>query len=395
MKSAGLPADFSIVLGGPLYQLLRRARMTDDALHLARRRMALIAAIAWLPLAALATLAAAAPGAAPLDVPFLKDIQAHVRFLVALPLLVGAELLVHARLRPVAKEFLERGLVPEACVARFHDCVRAAFSLRNSVAAELAMVALVYGFGVPIVWRHFTALDVATWYSTPSNGAAQLTAAGYWYAYVSVPLFQFLVLRWYFRIVVWARFLWQVSRIPLNLSAMHPDGHAGLGFLAGKAYAFAPLLMAHGAMLSGAIANRIFYQGSTLAASRYEIVLLLAWLLVVVFAPLLAFAPQVAAAKRKASNEYARLAQAYVTQFEAKWLPSGRPPAASPLGDSDLQSLADMNNSYATVKGTRTVAVTRDAVMALALATLVPLAPLLLTMISLDEILKRLLKLVI
>jgi hypothetical protein len=31
--------DFSLVLGGPLYQLLRRARLTDDALMLQRRRI--------------------------------------------------------------------------------------------------------------------------------------------------------------------------------------------------------------------------------------------------------------------------------------------------------------------------------------------------------------------
>ena len=48
------PHRFTIVLGGPLYQLLRRAHVSGDALELARRRVVAIALVAWLPLLALA-----------------------------------------------------------------------------------------------------------------------------------------------------------------------------------------------------------------------------------------------------------------------------------------------------------------------------------------------------
>ena len=46
---------------------------------------------------------------------------------------------------------------------------------------------------------------------------------------VSVPLFQFILLRWYFRIFIWARFLWQVSRIDLAYAPAHPDRLGGSG----------------------------------------------------------------------------------------------------------------------------------------------------------------------
>lgn len=42
--------DFSLVLGGPLYQLLLRAHLSDDALLLARQRIVFISLLAWLPL---------------------------------------------------------------------------------------------------------------------------------------------------------------------------------------------------------------------------------------------------------------------------------------------------------------------------------------------------------
>jgi hypothetical protein len=388
------PRNFSIVLGGPLYQLLRRSHATGDALEMARRRIVALAAIAWLPLLVLALAGGEALGGSA-QVPFLKDVEVHVRFLVALPLLVAAELLVHLRLRPVAQEFVVRGLVPEAAMARYRESLRSAFRLRNSVAAEVAMIVLVYALGVNFVWRHFTSLDVATWYATPGPEGGALTPAGLWYAYVSVPLFQFLLLRWYFRIAIWCRFLWQVSRLPLNLSAVHGDGLAGLGFLSGTVFAFVPLLMAHGALLAGVIANRIFYSGAALADARIEVAVVVAYLLVLVFAPLTVFTPRINEVKRKAGREYGRLAQRYLRDFEAKWVPGGVPAAGSPLGDADFQSLADLNQALATVKATRTLPVTRDAVVKLVIATLAPIAPLLLTVVPAEELARRLIKLVI
>ena len=44
------PHDFSLVLGGPLYQLFRRTRMAGDALELLHRRVVVLTLLAWVPL---------------------------------------------------------------------------------------------------------------------------------------------------------------------------------------------------------------------------------------------------------------------------------------------------------------------------------------------------------
>src|SRR5215203_7355165 len=103
-------ADFSVVIGGPLFQALRRARLTGDALQLVRRRIVVLAAVSWVPLLALSTADSKAWGDA-VAVTFLYDIDAHARFLVALPLLIVAELIVHERLRAVVAQFVTLGLV--------------------------------------------------------------------------------------------------------------------------------------------------------------------------------------------------------------------------------------------------------------------------------------------
>ena len=384
------PPEFSLVLGGPLFQLLRRTHLSNDALLIVRRRVVVISLFTWLPLLLLSTLEGRLLGGS-VAVPFLFDVETHVRYLVALPLLVVAELVVHRRMRPLLQQFLERNLVPESAMPRFEAAVATAFRLRNSALAEALLIAIVYGVGILVIWRHYVALDTTTWYATPSaDGSSVLSLAGIWYGYVSLPIFQFLLCRWYFRLFIWVRFLWQVSRIELSLVPTHPDRVGGLGFLANTAYAFALLAVAHGAMLAGLIANRIFFLGASLPDFKVEIAIMVLFMLVALLGPLLVFSFQLAAAKRAGLREYGSLAERYVREFDAKWL-RGSPPTNEPLvGSADIQSLADLGNSYEVVRTMRLTPITRDAVVRLGAATLVPIVPLLLTMMPLEELVKML-----
>jgi hypothetical protein len=382
--------DFSLVLGGPLYQLLVRAHLSDDALLHVRQRIIAISLLAWLPLLLLSAWEGQLLGGSA-AVSFLQDIEVHIRFLVALPLLIGAELVVHRRMRPIVQTFLDRRLIGEDALPRFDGAIAAALRLRNSVLAEVLMIAFVYGVGVMIVWRHYVALDAATWYATPIAGGPTLSLAGMWFAYLSVPVFQFLLLRWYYRIFVWTRFLWQVSRIELRLVPTHPDRIGGLGFLSGSVHAFAILALAHGALLSGFLANRIFHLGAVLTEFKVEIAAMVVLLECVVFGPLLVFTAQLAQAKRTGLREYGTLAQRYVREFDAKWLRGGAPADEPFVGSGDIQSLADLGNSFEVVRTMGIVPATRSTVLELAFATLAPIVPLALTMMPLEELVKSLL----
>ncbi|MCU0970564.1 MAG: hypothetical protein MUF57_01915 [Gammaproteobacteria bacterium] len=388
------PYDFSVVLGGPLYQLVRRAHLAGDALELLRRRVVVISLFAWLPLLVLSALGGQAWGDA-VPVPFLMDIEAHARFLGALPLLIIAELVVHQRMRPVARQFLERGLIPDTARARFDAALASAQRLRNSMVAELALVAIVYLVGIFYVWPQYIALHVATWYATPTANGQDLSMAGWWFVGVSLPIFQFILLRWYFRLFIWIRFLWQVSRCQLSLMPAHPDRTAGLGFLSMTVVAFAPILAAHGVLVAGTIANQIFFEGAKLLDFKLELAAIVVFLLLLVLGPLLLFTPQLAAARRAGLRHYGTLAQRYAREFEAKWLRGGAAPGEPLLGSGDIQSLADLGNSFEIVRSTRVLPFTRDAVLQLGLITLLPVTPLVLTMIPLEELMTRLLQILL
>jgi hypothetical protein len=229
------------------------------------------------------------------------------------------------------------------------------------------------------------------WYSTPTAAGLKLSPTGWWYVCVSLPVFQFLLIRWYYRILIWVRFLWQVSRIELSLIPTHPDRVGGLGFLALVSFAFTPLALAHGAMLAGLIANRIFYLRAALPDFKAEIAVVVLFLLCLVLGPFLVFAPQLAAAKRRGLREYGTLAERYVREFDSKWVRGPAATANEPLvGSADIQSLADLDNSFEIVKTMRIAPITRDALVGLVGATLAPVVPLALTMMSLEELLKTL-----
>jgi len=381
--------DFSLVLGGPLFQLFRRAHLSGGHLELVRRRIIFISLLAWLPLLLLSVLNGQALGGTA-SIQFLLDLEVHVRFLVALPLLIVAELVVHQRMRFVVKQFLERNLIPENKKARFEAALASVFRLRNSVLAEVLLIAFVYGVGILVIWRLYAVLDTTSWYTVPAVTGSNLSLAGIWYEYVSMPIFQFLLLRWYFRVFIWARFLWQVSRIELSLVPTHPDRVGGLGFLANTAYAFVPLALAHGAVLAGMIANRIFHVRATLSAFQVEIAVVVIFVEFLVFAPLFVFVAQLARAKWKGLGEYGTLAERFVREFDTKWLRGGAPAREPLVGSADIQSLADLGNSFELVRAMRPVPVTRDAIVQIAAATLVPILPLLLTIMPLEELLKKL-----
>ena len=379
--------DFSVVLGGPLYQLLRRTHLSDDTLALVHRRILAMLTITWVPLLLLSLVEGTAWWGR-VTVPFLANAEVQGRFLLAMPLLIAAELGVHLRMRSLVAQFFKRELVAEEDRPRFRAAVDSALRLRNSIGAEVLLIALIYAAGIPM--REYLAVDASTWAAGDGSRAINLSMAGWWHALVSVPVFQFLLLRWYFRVFIWARFLVQVSRIELKLVPTHPDRVGGLGFLTNVVYAFTPVLLAHGVLLTGLIADRIFFDGAKLTQFYVEIVGAVAILVFLVLFPLMAFVGQLARVKRIGLGEYGGFAQRYTREFDAKWL-RGSEPAEPLMGSADIQSLADLSNSFQVIREMRFVPFSKETVLQLAIVTLAPVSPLLLTMISFEELMKRLL----
>lgn len=381
--------DFPLMLGGPLYQLYLRTFLVKPPLNLAKRRIIIVALICWLPLLLLAFLGGTALGG--VKVPFLFDVDTYTRLLVSIGLFIGAEVIAHRYLQVVVNQFIDRDIITPDTRATFDNIIASALKLRNSYVAEILLLVFVYTVG-HFSWTHYGSLNVPTWYSSIINGRVNLTMAGYWYVYISIPIFQFILCRWYYRTFIWYRFLWQVSRLPLHLNYLHPDRSGGLGFLNISISAFTIGLLAHTVLVAGLIANSIWHAGGTLLEFKLQIVGILLFLLFLVLTPLLFFIPALVRTKQKGLVDYGILAGDYVDDFNAKWLVKSLNNNEALLGSSDIQSLADLSNSFNVVQEMRVVPFNRRTIILLILEIGFPILLLLLTIIPVSKIVDGVIK---
>lgn len=381
--------DFSLAAGGPLYQFLLRVKLVKPPFDRVAWRVVVITTIAWAPLLLLTMLGGRVTSG--VHIPFLGDFEAQARFLIALPLLIGAELTIHQGMRQLILQFVDRQIIKPAALPKFEACIASAMRLRNSAAVEIGLLILII-LAERLWLKNVLAIPTDTWYASMVGGTARPTLAGYWYVIVSLPIIQFIALRWYFRLLIWGRLLWQISRLDLNLIPCHPDGRCGLGFLGQVVFSMAPFLIAHSVLLSGFVANRIVYAGARLPDYRIEIALVAIFIFLIALGPLCVFTPRLIQKRMEAVYSYGSLASEYVNGFEKKWI-LGQHSADEPLvGTNDIQSLADLANSFSVVQHIVPFPFGKEVLLSLAVLIALPLLPLLLTMFSAQELVERLLK---
>ena len=103
-----------------------------------------------------------------------------------------------------------------------------------------------------------------------------------------------------------------------------------------------------------------------------------------------AVAPLLSRVKRTGLRQYGALAQNYVRAFDSKWLPGGAPADERLIGSSDIQSLADLASSYSVVQQMRLTPLSRIALLQFAGVILAPIAPLALTIMPAEKLIRRL-----
>ncbi len=370
--------DFSLQLDGPA--------------DLMKLRIFAALMIVWLPLLILALIDGTAISG--VKIPFLYDISTYTRLIIALALFIAAEGIVDNRIGEIVAQFSKRHIISEINQPRFNQIIKSLMTWRKSIWIEVLLILFVFTFG-HWIWKQYTVFAMPTWYATTNDGEVDLTPAGCWNLFISLPIFQFVIMRWYFRFAIWYRFLWQVSRLPLQLNSLHPDRAGGLGFLAKSVYAFSPVLIAHTVLLAGIIANRIAYTGAKLTDFKLEIVGVVGFLVLLVILPLFFFLLPLARAKRTGTLQYGSVASKYVDDFKRKWLNSNNETNADLLGSSDIQSLADLANSYEVTNKMGVTPFGMSTLLQLVVLTSLPLLPLTFTMIPFEEMISRAIKILL
>jgi hypothetical protein len=380
---------FLLTEGGPSHRLeIRLGLIRANSPGIARRSLLSIVAT-WLPLLVLSALQDNAIGHLT-SVPFLWDFAVHARFLLAVPLLLWAATVLGPRLADAASHFIESGLLVEEDFNAFDDAIERGLRWCDSGAAEAVILVLAYA--ITLANLISLAVHVSTWYATRTISGIELTWAGWWLVLFCVPWMQFLILRWLWRLFLWGQFLWRMNRLRLRLVPTHPDQAGGLAFVGEAQRFFGIVLLAYSIGAAGVLANSIVYDRLSLLHFAPVIATYVFAAVGVFLIPILVFSGTLFRTKRSGLYQYGTLSTEYTSSFHQKWIIAPRQTKEALLGSSDIQSLADLGNSYSFVDRMDVIPMGYRTPIYLALGSLIPMAPLILTMMPIDEIFRMLLK---
>jgi hypothetical protein len=311
----------------------------------------------------------------------MSVVGGHARLLLVIPLFFIAESWVAPRMAAFVTTITRNGVVPpgeapalDAEVSR--TCRWANWWWPEGICLLLAIQMQVGG------------LRLLTYGETGGSDAARTSLSFFVYLHGGLVTFRFLLFRWAWKLGLWGRFLWRVSRLNLQPIPGHPDRAGGLGSLEGVHERFTPLVAALSVVECASLAESISV-GMLAATAVYPTIALLLLLDGALFiGPLLVFTDKLWIGRTKGVGLYMRLAARYVTEFEAKWT-GDRMPAEPLLGNADFQSMADLANAVNVVKGMRWITVGPRLMTMMTLAAVVPLTPLVLFQYPIDELARK------
>jgi len=318
---------------------------------------------------------------------FIVDYSVHARSLIAAPLLIAAEGICLPRLSEIVTHFAASGIVAPRDHRRFEEIVQSTLRMRDSLWVELAIlvlvVILVTAFAAQIPQTAFPA-----WHRVGVTGGIRTSAAGLWHNFISVPILLLLLFGWTWRLCLWARFLFLVSRLRLQLVAAHPDRAGGLRFAGISAQAFSVLAFSLSVIVAGLAANRVVHNAAPLLSFKYAVIGLNFLIIVAFMGPLLVFCPQLFSAWKRGVFEYGALARGIGLQLEHKWL--SRSVGEKALAASDFSATTDLYSVTANVYAMNILPLSLTNAAVLVVATLLPFIPVVLMSVSPEVIFHKL-----
>jgi hypothetical protein len=369
------PRTFSITQG-PVLRVLRRLHLTRPD---GSARAWPLVAVAWGPLAAGALVCVAA-GRSP--APILRDLSVHTRLLIGIPLLIQAERILEQRCRSAVDQLYAGQFADRAVVDRILD---RAERLRDSRPAVLALAVLALLGGQALLWGFSGPTGLFAAISEPG----ELSFARLWYVFVAWPIAQLLVLRWLWHWSIWSYIAVHLSRLPLATIATHPDRAAGIGFLGEPIHGFSGFVLALSAVMASGWLTQILDGRASLQAFVPVFAAFLVLAAAVACGPLLLFIGMLYRARHREIDRYNRLALDYVRAFHRKWI-EDRSDRDELLGTADLQSLNDLCGAYGSLERARLVPFGPRTIAGLLVAAIVPMLPVVVATMPLDELLRGL-----
>ncbi|HQG32445.1 MAG TPA: hypothetical protein PLA83_11010 [Deltaproteobacteria bacterium] len=380
----GGKSSFTLFTNDPLVRLMKRFHPAMQGMPFFLMNVLTVWLITWIPLLLL-TLIQGRAAAGDIDIPFLSDFFTHTRFLFVAPLLLLLPFFLEPRVEEALTQLIDRRMVDEATMPLYLSAIAKTRTFVGSVPAMAFMLGIVV-LAQLLDIRRGLLQDVTLWQFTGAGRSlSDLTPAGWWLYRVSIPVFQFLLLRSFWHYLAWAGFLFRVSLLRLRLVPAHPDQAGGIRFLGMSQILFTPWTFGLSSAFASEIGMRIMYAGTPLGSFQNIVVLFLALFLTVLLLPLLVFCPMLAKAKKIGLLQYGLLAGDLLRSFDARWMTGKKAAGEEILTATDPSATTDYLSTYMVLRRMRLFPFDLMIVAVLLASMIVPMLPLLLTVVSLTE----------
>jgi hypothetical protein len=228
----------------------------------------------------------------------------------------------------------------------------------------------------------------AIW-AASTGDPAHLGFGGWWFMYVSRPVFSVLLAGWLWRLVLVFVLLKRIAGLELSIVPTHPDRSGGLGFVRDVPKAFAPLAFAASAVVCSRLAHEVLHHGVNVLSLKAVLTGFVVLMVAVCVVPLFALAGPLAKAKRRALLEYGSLVGEHGRLVRRRWILGQAPGNDALLQAPELGPVADTETLYQAVSRMRPVPFGKSTLLVIAAATLVPIVLLVSTQVPIKQILKK------
>lgn len=384
--------NFSLTENGFITHVLKKFKLEHKRGLLA----ILVLCISWLPLVIITAIDGTLYGGTGL--PFLKDIAMQGRMLIGIPLLILIKKVIYSKIPDVLQYVSELLIYPEDrerfMSGPMHKARRSTDSTMSEIIFLLAVI------GIAIIPAEVTAIFITdkesgSWLISVEDGRPAMSLARKWTQYISIPIFQFLLIRWIWRYLVWIVLLFRISNMNLNLKPTHPDGSGGLSiiFLAQRYYHL--FFVVCGMVISSVLINQLLLKTATFDTFKLEI---LGYILFAVFLnlfPMLFFTRKLIKTKFEGQLELSRAGINLSKKYEEEWVKTmgTEKRVADDTVDPSMQ--VDYSGVYILLQDLRIIPIRFNDIIIMIVTLFIPFIPIFFIQYSIVELLQKIMGLLV
>ncbi len=323
---------------------------------------------------------------------FLEDVAMHARILIAVPVLILIRKVVDYKTTAVTKYISESLLEPDVRQKLLSGKLPWLRKLACSSVTELVLFLIVASAVISVyksgVFLGLQGVD-SDWKFDGEPGQNGLSLAGKWALFISIPFFQFLLLQWLWRYIVWMMLLFHFSKLPLKLLPTHADRSGGLAIVMLAQQSMSFIFVAGSLVISGKLLVHLANSPDNIMLVQQVVIGYIVLSVFLLILPMCFFVGKLLKTKQSGLLHLSLLGAAMSRSFEQAWLNDKPIEQRIEAGLVDPSMAYDYSCMYDLLQQFRVLPVTIRDVISMVVGLALPFIPVLFVYYSAAEVLQK------